>query len=432
MDLKDFTDLGSGIGRRINDAVSSMNFDRLSSDIREEIDRAFGKDTGGIGDLNGKLYHGPDGHEAERRRAADYGGDNVGMAGNGRNTEASFCQGTGDDMQIRRGMIPVAGKIPGKVSGVMMMIFGILSIVCFGLPAIACGVMGGTLSSIGTLPSGVMIATGAGLAPLGVAGAVVTAVGVRKFKRAGRLKLYLERMKGTLFCAIKDLARRVHKSERTVVRDLEKMIHIGFFPQGHMDDARSCFIGTDAVYMQYIQARDSAMESARVQQSRQETASGTAQNTEPKEEMADRELEVVIAEGEEYIKTIRDANDAIYNAEISEKLFRMETVLEKIFDYVRQNPEKVDQLRQFMNYYMPITERLVIAYRDLDKQTIVGQNMKKAKLEIAQTLDTINAAYEKLYDSMYSHVAMDVSSDIAVLKTLFAQEGLTKNEMKGD
>lgn len=428
MDLKDFTDLGNGIGRRINDAVSSMNFDRLSSDIREEIDRAFGKDSGGIGDLNGKLYHGPEGNEAESRRAADYGGDPVGMSGKGRNTETAFSWGTGDDMQIRRGMIPVAGKIPGKVSGVLLMIFGILSIVCFGLPAIACGVMGGTLSSIGTLPSGVMIATGAGLAPLGVAGAVVTAVGVRKYKRAGRLKLYLERMKGTLFCAIKDLATRVNKSERTVVKDLEKMIHTGFFPQGHMDDAKSCFIGTDAVYMQYIQARDSAMESARVQQNRQEAA----ESTDPKEEMSDRELEAVIAEGEEYIKTIRDANDAIYNAEISEKLFRMETVLEKIFDYVRQNPEKVDQLRQFMNYYMPITERLVVAYRDLDKQTIVGQNMKKAKLEIAQTLDTINTAYEKLYDSMYSHVAMDVSSDIAVLKTLFAQEGLTKNEMKGD
>ena len=57
--------------------------------------------------------------------------------------------------------------------------------------------------------------------------------------------------------------------------------------------------------------------------------------------------------------------------------------------------------------------------------------MTKAKEEISQTQDTINEAYEKLYDSMYVDVAMDVSSDISVLKTIFAQEGLTKDELSG-
>ena len=80
---------------------------------------------------------------------------------------------------------------------------------------------------------------------------------------------------------------------------------------------------------------------------------------------------------------------------------------------------------------MPTTEKLVNAYKEMDSQSIRGANIEKAKSEIAQTLDTINEAYEKLYDSMYVDVAMDVSSDIAVLKTLFAQEGLTKEDMKG-
>jgi hypothetical protein len=57
--------------------------------------------------------------------------------------------------------------------------------------------------------------------------------------------------------------------------------------------------------------------------------------------------------------------------------------------------------------------------------------MTKAKEEIAETLDTINEAYEKLYDSMYVDFAMDVSSDISVLKTMLAQEGLTKDELRG-
>ena len=75
-----------------------------------------------------------------------------------------------------------------------------------------------------------------------------------------------------------------------------------------------------------------------------------------------------------------------------------------------------------------MTIKLVEAYRDFDSQSIQGDNIKKAKKEIENTLDTINMAYEKLYDSMYLEAAMDVSSDISVLQTLLAQEGLTKKD----
>ena len=98
---------------------------------------------------------------------------------------------------------------------------------------------------------------------------------------------------------------------------------------------------------------------------------------------------------------------------------------------MKANPDQVGQLRRFMNYYMPTTEKLVRAYQQMDGETILGQNMTRAKKEIAETLDTINEAYEKLYDSMHIDIVMDVSSDISVLKTMFAQEGLSKDELGG-
>ena len=48
-------------------------------------------------------------------------------------------------------------------------------------------------------------------------------------------------------------------------------------------------------------------------------------------------------------------------------------------------------------------------------------------LEIEQTLDTLNLAFEKLLDSVFEDTALDVSSDISVLQTLLAQEGLTED-----
>lgn len=431
MELKDFTDLGSGIGRRVNDAVNDMNFDRLSSDIEEEINRFFGKEPE-YGGLNGKLYREPPGgmgqegmgpekesfgQQQDRPFEAGFGSSGAGRTAE--NFRRDKRQTRGDFSSAK---IPIAPKIPGKVSGILLMILGIALAAGCGVPAVICGVLGGTLSSVGTIAPGMFAAVSAGLAPLSAAGIIMAIAGRGKYKRRKRFGIYLETMGNAAFCSVKDLAAAVGKSPRFAAKDLARMIRHRFFLQGHLDDAKTCFIGTDEMYGQYLQARDSAAESAAESEERKAGC----------ETPESGELEQVIRSGEAYIAAVRSANDAIYNEEISEKLYRMEVVLEKIFDYVRKNPEQVGQLRRFMSYYMPITEKLVKAYQDMDLQPIEGSNIKKAKAEIAQTLDTINDAFEKLYDGMYSQVAMDVSSDIAVLKTMFAQEGLAGKGIKGE
>ena len=54
----------------------------------------------------------------------------------------------------------------------------------------------------------------------------------------------------------------------------------------------------------------------------------------------------------------------------------------------------------------------------------------KTKKEIEESLDTINVAFEKLLDSLFQDTAWDVSSDISVLKTMLAQEGLNDDGLK--
>ena len=49
--------------------------------------------------------------------------------------------------------------------------------------------------------------------------------------------------------------------------------------------------------------------------------------------------------------------------------------------------------------------------------------------EIEDTIDTLNVAFEKLLDSVFEDTAIDVSSDISVLNTVLAQEGLTEDEL---
>ena len=58
------------------------------------------------------------------------------------------------------------------------------------------------------------------------------------------------------------------------------------------------------------------------------------------------------------------------------------------------------------------------------------ENIISSKKEIEDTIDTLNLAFEKLLDSLFQDTAWDVSSDISVLHTMLAQEGLTEDGLK--
>ena len=105
-------------------------------------------------------------------------------------------------------------------------------------------------------------------------------------------------------------------------------------------------------------------------------------------------------------------------------------LVDKIFDRVEQNPASVGDIRKLMEYYLPTTIKLLQAYQDLDAQPVQGENIISSKKEIEKTLDTLNMAFEKLLDDLFQETAWDVSTDISVLHTMLAQEGLTEDGLK--
>ena len=104
--------------------------------------------------------------------------------------------------------------------------------------------------------------------------------------------------------------------------------------------------------------------------------------------------------------------------------------MDRIFDRVEQKPDTVDDIRKLMEYYLPTTIKLLEAYEELDAQPVQGENIISSKQEIEKTLDTLNTSFEKLLDDLFQDTAWDLSSDISVLNTMLAQEGLTEDGLK--
>lgn len=302
-----------------------------------------------------------------------------------------------------------------RALGLLFTTLGIALTIMFGVTAGVLGILSPFIGSIASKIGTVMMIF---LPAMGLS-AIMGICGNRLRKKVKRFRSYVKTLNGKPYANVKDLAKSVRKSEKFVRKDLKKMIDKRMFLEGHLDKNGVCFMASDDAYEQYVQTERN-MEERKAEEARR-----------PKTQLSE-DVKKVIEEGDRYIEEIRRSNDAIPGVEISNKIYHLENVIRRIFQRVEKHPELISDLHKFMDYYLPTTMKLLNAYEELDKQDMQGENIQTAKQEIENTLDTINIAFENLLDSFYKETAWDVSSDISVLKTMFAQEGLTeKNDFQG-
>ena len=240
--------------------------------------------------------------------------------------------------------------------------------------------------------------------------------GTKKIRLLNRYRSYVRQIDHRLSIPIQQLADCAHKSVSFVAKDLQNMINQRLFYEAHVDTQDNYFLLSDQAYEDYRNARLEYYEQKKIIEKEQE-----------KHKVSD-ECQKLIDEGQSYIRHIRECNDDMPGEEISRKLDKMEQLVQRIFDEVRIHPEVAPDLQKMMDYYLPTTSKLLDAYRELDKQPVAGDNIRSTKAEIEQTVDTLNVAFEKLLDSLFVDRAWDISSDISVLNTMLAQEGLKEDD----
>lgn len=239
-------------------------------------------------------------------------------------------------------------------------------------------------------------------------------------KRTERFNKYVEVISSKNYSEISTLAEAVSKKNKYVIRDLENMMDLAMFKEGHISDDKSYFMLGSEVYEEYLNSIKSYNEREKAESARKNTT----------QESPKSELNTVIDNGEKYISEINNINYWLRGNNICPKLSEMSRITANIIDNVRKNPEKLPLVKKFFNHYLPISLKLINSYKELNEQTIEGENIKKAKLEIEKSIDLINTAFKKLLDNLFEDVVLDVSSDISVLETLFTQEGLTEDDFK--
>lgn len=142
------------------------------------------------------------------------------------------------------------------------------------------------------------------------------------------------------------------------------------------------------------------------------------------------ELDKMLRDGSLAISEMKRLDDNIADPGISADLVRLEQISTRIFEEVKQDPKKLPQIRRFMDYYLPTTLKLLNSYDRMSAAGISGENIDATLAKVEGMMRTIVAAFEKQLDALYGAEALDISTDITVLETMMAREGLTDQPLK--
>ena len=318
-------------------------------------------------------------------------------------------------------------------AGCTLLAVGITFAVIFGLGTLGCLIGLGTISPAalgdvvvsateggGILMTGTDYVMNTAYNVLGIVSSVLglatagfgwmTACGAARMKagrQIGQFADYADSVDYHKGLPVSMLADLTHQTKKKALKKLRSYIHKGWLNAWLDDETETLYLTAE----DYRAAKEAATAAAAQPQ---------------KEETGDAPLNLDTAR--RFAAVLEKEQQLMQDAQAREELAAMHKTTTAICDWLEAHPESQPKTRRFAEYYIPTTLKLLHTYNDVQGQQ--GENAETIRRDIAGILHTLNQAYENLYNNLLSDVAMDISSEIAALQGMLANDGLTGREFE--
>ena len=320
-------------------------------------------------------------------------------------------------------------------AGCTLLAVGITFAVIFGLGTLGCLIGLGTISPAalgdvvvsateggGILMTGTDYVMNTAYNVLGIVSSVLglatagfgwmTACGAARMKagrQMGQFADYADSVDYHKGLPVSMLADLTHQTKKKALKKLRSYIHKGWLNAWLDDETETLYLTAE----DYRAAKEKA-------------AAAAVQPQPEKVETGDDPLNLDTAR--RFAAVLEKEQQLMQDAQAREELAAMHKTTTAICDWLEAHPESQPKTRRFAEYYIPTTLKLLHTYNDVQGQQ--GENAETIRRDIAGILHTLNQAYENLYNNLLSDVAMDISSEIAALQGMLANDGLTGREFE--
>ena len=175
----------------------------------------------------------------------------------------------------------------------------------------------------------------------------------------------------------------------------------------------------------FIAGRISAKRRSKEEAAEQQERQAEEKQAQPRKKSYGPEIDPILEEGNRALSEMGRLYMSIKDVEVRQKINEIMRITDKITQDAINDPSDIPQIKKFMNYYLPTTIKLLNAYDRMSAQGIEGENLDKSMKNINEMLDAAIVSYKKRLDSLFANQALDIETDIEVMNTMLAREGLT-------
>ena len=298
--------------------------------------------------------------------------------------------------------------------------FGIAGISCLGVAAAATPIL---VQGITSYTLGGELLTAAAMTALRVCGVLFTLAAcgfgamipagtsrISASKKLGLLADAAEKLNAQKGLSVEMLADLTHQTEKKVLKKLRSYIRNGWL---------NVWLDNETETL-YLTAED--------YRAAKEAAAAPKAEPQPEPEAKADETPLNLETARRFAAVLAQEKQVMQDAQGREELEHMQKTTTAICDWLEAHPESLPKARRFAEYYIPTTLKLLHTYNDVQGQK--GENAETIRRDIAGILHTLNQAYDTLYNTLLSDMAMDVSSEIAALQGMLANDGLTGGDFQ--
>ena len=129
-------------------------------------------------------------------------------------------------------------------------------------------------------------------------------------------------------------------------------------------------------------------------------------------------------------KHILDMISMINDESIRKNLNEINDTVDKIIKTIEKDPGREKKVKNFFDYYLPVTVKLVDRFDEIENQNISSSESKKFYKSTSKTIGEINNVFKKFLNNLYESDMLDTNVEIKVLNSMLKADGLDNDVLK--
>lgn len=131
----------------------------------------------------------------------------------------------------------------------------------------------------------------------------------------------------------------------------------------------------------------------------------------------------ILKEAKEKTLQINNISKQLEDKVLVENVKQICDTSNKIIDTLSKNPNKLGQARNFLNYYLPVTIKILTRYDEIENQKLNTSESQKFMKSVQDMTEKIKNAFNEQLNNMYQTEMIDTDAEIKVFETMLKSDG---------